>query len=127
MMAGIPLDNNGLPVGYQFNPDWEVTPRQVKAMLDASEDFIFIDCRTPGEYEHCRIEGASLLPLQEVGHRLDELEPVKEKKIVIHCHHGGRSLQMAAYLRRRGYCDVTSMAGGIDVWSMDVDASVPRY
>ncbi len=126
-MTATPLDENGLPVGYRFNPDWETTPRQVKAMLDGGEDFVFIDCRTPGEFEHCRIEGAMLLPLQEVGHRVAELEPSRDKKMVIHCHHGGRSLQMAAYLRRRGFSDVTSMAGGIDVWSMDVDRSVPRY
>ncbi|MEX2213364.1 MAG: rhodanese-like domain-containing protein [Phycisphaeraceae bacterium] len=126
-MAAISLDENGLPEGYPFDPEWEMSPRQVKAMLDAGEDFVLLDCRTPPEFDHCRIEGAIFLPLQEVGRRLAELEPACEKKIVIHCHHGMRSLQMASFLRQRGFSDVTSMAGGIDLWSMDIDPGVARY
>ena len=45
------LDAKGLPPGYPFKPDWEVTPREVKAMLDKGEKFVFIDCRLPNEYQ----------------------------------------------------------------------------
>ena len=126
-VPGPDLQSNGLPLGYHFKPDWEVTPRQVKALLDAKADFLLLDCRTPGEWSVARIEGATLLPMQETPQRVGELESHRQGKIIVHCHHGVRSLQVASYLRRLGFADVCSMAGGIDLWSMDVDAKVPRY
>src|SRR5690242_9607223 len=68
------LDAKGLPPGYAFKPDWEVTPREVKAMLDRGEKFEFIDCRLPNEYAITNIEGAKLIPLQQIGQRIGELK-----------------------------------------------------
>ena len=53
------LDSRGLPPGYAYKPDWEVTPREVKSLLDKGEQFLFIDCRLPNEYAITSIEGAS--------------------------------------------------------------------
>ena len=50
-----------------------------------------------------------------------------EQPIVVYCHHGVRSLYVTVALRRLGFQDVRSLAGGIDLWSRDIDASVPRY
>ena len=124
---GALLDTRGLPEGYAFRDDWEVTPRQVKSMLDRGEDFLLVDCRTPREYQIARIQRAKLVPLQELPDRVDELAPYRDRKVVVHCHHGGRSLQMTAALRRLGWPTVCSMAGGIDVWAMDVDPALARY
>ncbi|MFW6058639.1 MAG: rhodanese-like domain-containing protein [Phycisphaeraceae bacterium] len=126
-MAEPNLDEHGLPEGYCFRPDWEVTPRQVRAMRERDEHVVVVDCRTPAEAQTADLGADKLVPLQEAAQRLDELLPYREEKIVVHCHHGGRSLQMAAMLRQQGFVDVTSMAGGIDLWSRDVDPSVPRY
>ncbi len=111
----------------QINPEWEVSVNDVKNMIENDEDFVFIDCRTPGEYEVARIEGAKLVPLGDVAARLPELEEYADEKVIIHCHHGGRSLQMAAILRQQGFDDVKSMAGGIEKWSLEIDPTVPRY
>jgi rhodanese-related sulfurtransferase len=46
---------------------------------------------------------------------------------VVHCHHGGRSLRVAHWLREQGFANAQSMAGGIDRWSQEIDPSVPRY
>lgn len=122
------LNDLGLPEGYQFHDDWEVTPRQVKAMLQqGGEDFLLIDCRTHKEHGIARIEGALLLPLQELSSRIAELEQHADKKIVVHCHHGIRSLRVATALRQQGFEGVMSMAGGIDVWSVDIDPTLARY
>ena len=51
----------------------------------------------------------------------------KETPIIIHCHHGIRSLSAAAYFIEKGFTDVKSMAGGIDAWTDQVDPTVPRY
>ncbi len=120
-------DPQGLPPGYPFKPDWEFTPRQVKQLRDAGHDLLLLDCRTPGEWHTARIDGATLLPMQETVERLSELDAHRQRKIIVYCHHGMRSLQVTSFLRRQGFADVRSMAGGIDLWSTDIDAGVPRY
>ena len=50
-----------------------------------------------------------------------------EGALIVYCHHGVRSLQVVAWLRDRGIFCCYSMAGGIDRWSREVDAMVPRY
>ena len=99
----------------------------VKDLLDSGENFLLVDCREPDEYAVARIDGAKLLPMNETPSRLQELEPYRHKRIVVHCHHGGRSLQVTQWLRTQGFGNVQNMTGGIDTWSLLVDTSVPRY
>jgi rhodanese-related sulfurtransferase len=126
-----PLDARGLPVGYPFKPDWEITPRDTREQLRASADRpLLLDCRKPEEYRTARIEGAVLIPMSEIEKRVDELESddgSRDRPIIVHCHHGARSLRVTAALRAMGFPNVRSMAGGIDIWSIDIDESVPRY
>lgn len=122
-----PLDEQGLPPGYPLRPAWEVTPRELQAMREQGERLLLLDCRTPEEAEVAEMGADLLVPMQVLGQRLHELEPHRDEKIVVHCHHGSRSLQVAAALRRQGFADVTSLAGGIDLWSRDIDPGVPRY
>lgn len=105
----------------------EIDVRAVKALREANEPFLLLDVRNPDEYETARIEGSQLIPMGELGDRLDELDAHKDGRIVVHCHHGGRSMQVTQALRSRGYDSVQNMAGGIDLWSQEIDASVPRY
>jgi rhodanese-related sulfurtransferase len=86
-----------------------------------------LDCRTPEEHATARIAGAVLIPMQELPDRLAELEPHRSQAIIVHCHHGMRSLRVTRWLRERGFPCVQSMAGGIEAWSTDVDPTVPRY
>ncbi len=109
------------------NPAWEVTPRQVKAMLDKGEPVVLLDCRTPKERAVGSIAGSIFLPMQELSQRLNELRPYADSKVVVYCHHGRRSLNVTAGLRQAGFSDVASMAGGIDLWSVQVDPKVSRY
>jgi molybdopterin/thiamine biosynthesis adenylyltransferase/rhodanese-related sulfurtransferase len=121
------LDAKGLPPGYAFKPDWEITPREVKSLLDRKEKFVFIDCRLPNEYEITHIDGAKLVPLQQLGAKIGELKPHADEKIVVHCKSGGRSLQFTQILRQQGFKDVKSMAGGILLWNKDINPGGPQY
>ena len=121
------LDARGLPPGYAFKPDWEVTPREVKALLDKGEPFVFIDCRLPNEYAITQIEGATLIPLQQIAQRYDELKGHEDEKVIVHCKSGGRSMQFAQILRQNGFKDVKSMAGGILLWNRDINPGGPQY
>jgi rhodanese-related sulfurtransferase len=105
----------------------EVDVRSVKQMLDRGDDVLLLDCRETEEYAVAKIAGAVLIPLSQLRERFGELQSHQQQRIVVHCHHGGRSLQVAMWLRRQDFPQVQSMAGGIDAWSTQVDASVPRY
>ena len=121
------LDKNGLPPGYPYDPAWEVTPREVKGMLDQHADFVFVDCRLPNEHQITHIDGAKLIPLQHLGARIGELTAHKADKIVVHCKSGGRSMQFAKLLAANGFKDVKSMAGGVLLWNKDVNPGGPQY
>lgn len=105
----------------------DVTVREVKNLLDTKAEFLLLDCRTPAEYAVAKIAQAVLIPLQELPQRLPEIAAWREKRVVVHCHHGGRSLQVTQWLRGNGFDRVQNMVGGIDAWSEEIDAGVPRY
>jgi sulfur-carrier protein adenylyltransferase/sulfurtransferase len=121
------LDPRGLPPNYPFKPDWEITPREVKTMLDGHKDFIFIDCRLPSEQAITAIPPAKLIPLQQLAQRIGELKGHEQEKIVVHCKSGGRSMQFTQILRQQGFKDVKSMAGGILLWNKDINPGGPQY
>ncbi|MGD0140826.1 MAG: molybdopterin-synthase adenylyltransferase MoeB [Tepidisphaeraceae bacterium] len=121
------LDSRGLPLGYAFKPDWEITPREVKSLLDQNNNFLFIDCRLPSEQAIARIDSAKLIPLQQLAQRIGELKGHERDKIVVHCKSGGRSMQFTQILRQQGFKDVKSMAGGILLWNKDINPGGPQY
>ena len=117
--AGFKIDNPNAPAKVQA-----ISAKEVKALLDAGDEFRFLDVRTPKEWETAKIEGATLLDKKV----FDEvMELPKDTKLVFHCHHGMRSFQAAEHFTQQGFRNVFNMTGGIDAWSNDVDSSVPRY
>jgi len=121
------LNEKGLPSDYNFMPDWEVTPRDVKSKLDRGEKFVFIDCRLPHEVAITKIDGATVIPLQQLTQRIGELSGKEHDEVIIHCRSGGRSLQFAQILRQNGFENVKSMAGGVLLWNKDINPGGPQY
>jgi rhodanese-related sulfurtransferase len=106
--------------------DYEITPEEVKAKLDAGESFTLLDVREPWEFETAQINGAKLMPMGDVPSRAhQELDP--EDHVVVLCHHGVRSMNVTVWLRQQGFDKAQSMRGGIDAWSRGVDEKVPMY
>ena len=99
----------------------------VAAMRQRGEDFLLLDVREENEYEVAKIDGSLLIPMSQLQQRVAELEQHRGRRIVVHCHHGGRSLQVTEALRNHGFTRVQNMAGGIDQWSEQIDPDVPRY
>ena len=104
----------------------EIDPTEVKRRLDAGEKIRMVDVREPFEHQQAHIPGAELIPMRSVPQSLESLR-AGTAQLVLFCHHGMRSLQVAQWLRRQGLEDSVSMAGGIDGWSLVVDPTVPRY
>ena len=101
--------------------------QSVKARIDAGDDFLFLDVREQNEFDFASIEGSTLVPMSEIQERVGELEQHKERDIVVFCHHGMRSMQVAMWLTQQGFTSVKNMDGGIDAWSLAVDPAVARY
>lgn len=102
-----------------------MTPSELDARLKRGETVQLIDVREPVEYEMARIEGARLLPLSRFHEWSSALDP--EQELVFMCHHGIRSAQVCAFLDQHGFRRLYNLDGGIDRWSTEVDAGVPRY
>ncbi|MDA8744110.1 rhodanese-like domain-containing protein [Rubripirellula amarantea] len=96
-------------------------------MRASGEDFVLLDVREQDEYDFAKIDGSMLIAMSELGDRLADLEPYRDSHIVVHCHHGGRSLRVTQVLREQGFSKVQNMTGGIDAWSQQIDSNVQRY
>lgn len=105
----------------------ELDCHELKARLDRAEDVVVIDCREPDEYEIVRLAAAKLIPMSELGQRVVELEPFRDRRIVVHCHHGVRSLRVVSWLRENGFAQAQSLAGGIDQWAAEIEPHLARY
>src|ERR1700731_2167680 len=114
-------------MGQPENIPLEIDCKSVKAKLDAKADFLLVDCREVDEYQKVHIDKAKLVPMSVIQDRVNELQPYKQKEIVVHCHHGGRSLKVTPWLRSQGFANVKSMAGGIDQWAVEIDPKLARY
>ena len=128
-MTNMPNDSSkdGLPHGYPFNSEWEITPRDFHRRRTAGEIIVLIDCRTITERELAQIAGSIHVPMQSLSQHIDSLREHETAAIVIHCHQGMRSLKVTQVLRQAGFDDVRSLAGGIHLWSIDIDPTVPMY
>ncbi len=105
--------------------DYEISPTEAASLLHENQAR-FIDVREPWEFETARIDGTVLMPMGDVPSRAhQELDP--DERLVVLCHHGMRSLNVAVWLRNQGYENAQSLRGGIDAWSAEVDPLVPRY
>ena len=105
--------------------DLRITPKEVRERLERGGKLVLVDVREQWEYDLCRIAGAKLIPLKSLPANVAALEEAEE--VICYCHHGIRSLDAAAWLRGQGIAGAKSLAGGIERWSREVDACVPRY
>jgi len=108
----------------------QITPAQLSdwAAKMAARLPVLLDVREDWECQTASVSQAGMafvhMPMQTIPARLDELD--KTRPIACLCHHGSRSMQVAAYLAQQGF-EVINVAGGIHAWSTQVDPSIPTY
>jgi sulfur-carrier protein adenylyltransferase/sulfurtransferase len=103
----------------------EITVQELKGKLDRGDDVYLLDVREPNEYQICRIEGSTLIPLGELASRTAELD--RNREMVVHCKMGGRSAKAVALLQERGFTRARNLKGGILEWIDRVDPSQSKY
>jgi adenylyltransferase/sulfurtransferase len=104
-----------------------ITVSELKELLDSDKPVYLVDVREPMEFEINRIEGAALIPKDEIlrGHALAELP--QDKQIVMYCKNGIRSAETLAAVKRAGFSDAVHVQGGIVSWVNRIEPSLPSY
>ncbi|MCB1097211.1 MAG: rhodanese-like domain-containing protein [Verrucomicrobiae bacterium] len=132
-LADVCRRNENLPVeeviahvkdSHDSDAKIQVTAQELAAMQKAGEVKL-LDVRTREEHEAVKIPGSEMMSesmLQQIFSTWD-----KEALIVVYDHTGQRSMDAAAYLLGHGFANSKSLVGGIDGYSRDVDATIPRY
>ena len=104
-------------------PDWLASATQNGTLP------VVLDVREPWELQTASVaaQGFELLtiPMGSLQKQLDTLDPARP--VACLCHHGVRSLRVAAFLAQQGFENVSNITGGIDAWSYELDPSVPVY
>lgn len=89
------------------------------------EGALLLDVREPSEVATCQVAGSRPIPMRQVPENTAELP--HDRRILVLCHHGGRSMRVTQFLRANGFANVTNVAGGIDAWAAEIDPSLARY
>jgi rhodanese-related sulfurtransferase len=101
-------------------------PEEVAELLRKHPDtVVLLDVREPDEREVAQIDPSLHIPMNDIAARLAEVP--KDRRVIVYCHHGSRSMMVAGYLEGEGYQDTVNLDGGIDAWSRLVNPSIPRY
>lgn len=108
------------------SPQLEIDAPTLKEWLESGDPPCLVDCREPFETAVCQIPGSVLVPMRQIPDDAEEKIP-RDRRVVVVCHHGVRSLRVVHWLIGRGYANVVSLSGGIDGWAVEVDKSMPRY
>jgi rhodanese-related sulfurtransferase len=102
-----------------------ITPVDLKQLLAQGNPPLILDVREAEELKICSLPNAIHIPLRNLPVALDRLP--EGRSVVTVCHYGRRSLQGALFLKNQGIEQVLNLAGGIDAWAEQVDASMKRY
>jgi rhodanese-related sulfurtransferase len=105
--------------------DWQISVNDLAGKRALLEPHILLDVREPWELELSNIDGSVNIPMHLIPDKLNEL--TKTQEIIVMCHHGGRSQQVAQFLLHHGYSKVFNLIGGIHAWSKEIDPSIPQY
>ena len=94
----------------------EIDADELKRMQQSGADFKLIDVREPDEVAQGAIAGSVALPRGQLEHKIDSITTDKNAPIVCYCGGGGRSALSAQSLKRMGFKNVMSLAGGYKNW-----------
>jgi len=102
-----------------------VSPQQLQELLAGKNPPLLLDVRDQWEYDVAHLEGARLLPLDDL--QIHAFDLPRDREIVVYCHHGMRSAAAMNFLMQHQYTNVKNLSGGIDRWARELDPEMPRY
>lgn len=104
--------------GWIFSNFESISPKAAHELIQSDTNITLLDVRTPQEFASEHIEGATLIPVQELSENLSRLAEVKDKKIIVYCHSGMRSVAASRILENNGFTPL-NVTGGISAWKSE--------
>ncbi len=101
--------------GWIFANFKSITPAQASELLKNNKEVFLLDVRTAVEFSQERIKGATLIPLHDLSQSLSKLNKVKDKKVIVYCRSGNRSVSASRILAKNGFIPL-NLKGGIGLW-----------
>jgi rhodanese-related sulfurtransferase len=98
-------------------PDAEKSPSEIsisQAYGKYQKGVFFLDVRTQAEWDSYHIPNTTLIPLDQLAARVNEVP--QDREVVVVCRSGNRSKTGRDLLSQAGYDQVTSMSGGVNAW-----------
>lgn len=92
----------------------KITPEEAKNIMDNEDNIIILDVRTQEEFDSAHIEGAILLPYDQISEKASEILPDKNQTILVYCRSGNRSKTASETLVSMEYTKVYDFGGIID-------------
>ena len=102
----------------------EYDAEELKQYLESNKPFL-LDVRQPWEYDVCRLDGSTLIPMGRIQAEIDMLD--KDRETVVICHHGIRSRQVGRFLESVGFSNIINLKDGVNGWARNVDNSMATY
>ena len=102
-----------------------ISVQDLSGIIKSNKGIHIIDVRETFEWDICRIEGTTNIPMSELIESIEKIP--QQEKTVIMCHHGVRSLNVIHYLETKGFHRLINLEGGIDAWAIEIDKSMNRY
>lgn len=102
-----------------------ISPAELHEWGESGKAFVVLDVREAPERAIAALPGSLDVPMRDVPARMAELP--RDRALVVLCHYGERSARVAQFLEGNGFGDVYNLAGGIDAYSEEIDAGIPRY
>ena len=104
----------------------DLTASELAEYLSTTDDDpMLLDVRQGWEYDICRLENSTLMPMATIPSKIGDFE--KDRVTVVICHHGIRSRQVAMFLEKSGFKNIINLNGGVDQWAKMVDTSMALY
>ena len=98
------------------NKGKDISPEELKKLLDKKEDVVLLDARNDYEYKLGKFKDAKVLNIRnfkEFPNKINEIKDLKDKKIIMYCTGGIRCEKSSAYLKENGFNDVSKLKGGV--------------
>lgn len=123
-MLGLSACAASSPQGSSAATHQTISAEEAKTMMETAKDYILLDVRTEEEYLEVRIDGAVLLPDNQIAAEAEKVLPDKAQTILLYCRSGRRSAAAAGTLADLGYTAVYDF-GGIMDWPYDTVSGAP--
>ena len=103
----------------------QLTPHQAQTLLQQRPDTLLLDVREENETQICQIARSTHIPMNLIPLRQNELPD--GVAMIVYCHHGLHSLNVARFLEHAGFEELYNLVGGIEAWAREIEPAMARY